>query len=350
MAGTHHLDDAGRRVGLGVEAGRETVGVQLVEEDRGPGHHRGRGVPFGRVGAQDDAQLSHDGRRVRVVPLNVSDDRTDPAAGEGDDVVPVPADVPADPCGSITHRDLRAGHCGDPARQHGLLEPFGEIVFLVVEDRALDALRNAAAQRDQDIAILGAEAGAVAVEQAERTDRTGLGDERQIGRRYDAESFEVRPEDRVGLGEVGLGLDEAGASVRTTSLIGYSSSTRVQRVPGMKACVGPSATRWMRPPASSSPITRLAAPKCSRPWEAVRTSMTSWTVRACASAAVVDSTTLVCRLRWTSASARAAESASSSVASRTMPMIRSGRPFPSRRTHPWVWVQRSPPSRRRMRK
>ena len=90
-----------------------------------------------------------------------------------------------------------------------------------------------------------------------------------------------------------------GARVRTTSLIGYCSSTRVHRVPGTKLSSGPSAIRWMRP-ASSRPITRLVAPRYSGPRESFMTSMTSLTVRACARAAVVASTTLVVRRRSSS--------------------------------------------------
>ena len=93
--GPDELDDAGGQVGLGVQAGREAVGVEFVEEDGGAGHDGGRGVPLGRVGAQHDAQLAHDGGGVGVVALDVADDGADPAAGQRDHVVPVAADVPA---------------------------------------------------------------------------------------------------------------------------------------------------------------------------------------------------------------------------------------------------------------
>ncbi len=96
VAGPDHLDHAGGQVGLGVQAGREAVGVEFVQEDGGAGHDGGRGVALGGVGAQHDAQLAHDGGRVRVVALDVADDRADPAAGQRDDVVPVAADVPAE--------------------------------------------------------------------------------------------------------------------------------------------------------------------------------------------------------------------------------------------------------------
>lgn len=129
-----------------------------------------------------------------------------------------------------------------------------------------------------------------------------------------------------------------GLSVVTTSLIGYSSSVLVTRVPGTYEPSGPSATRWMRP-ASISPMTRLVAPRCARPWDAFSTSMTSWTVLAWASAAVVPSTTLVRTRRTAFSSSRAVESASSWVASRTTPMTWKGRPSPSRRMAPWVWAQ-----------
>lgn len=52
------------------------------------------GCALGGVGAQDDAQLAHDGGGVRVVALDVADDGADLAAGQRDQVVPVAADVP----------------------------------------------------------------------------------------------------------------------------------------------------------------------------------------------------------------------------------------------------------------
>ena len=96
VAGPDHLHHPGGQVGLGVQAGGEAVGVELVEEDGGAGHDGGRGVPLGGVGAQHDAQLAHDGGGVRVVALDVADDGADPAAGQRDHVVPVAADVPAE--------------------------------------------------------------------------------------------------------------------------------------------------------------------------------------------------------------------------------------------------------------
>lgn len=167
-------------------------------------------MPLGRVGAQHDAQLSHDGRRMGVVPLHVADDGPDPAAGQRNDVVPVAPDVPAQPGRAVPDGDLRPRHVRDPARQHGLLEALGEVVLLLVQHGPLQALRDGAAERDQQIAFVAGEAVLVAVEQAERADGAGLGDQWQIGGRGDAEVADVGPQDRVRGGEVGGGLDEAG--------------------------------------------------------------------------------------------------------------------------------------------
>jgi hypothetical protein len=124
-----------------------------------------------------------------------------------------------------------------------------------------------------------------------------------------------------------------------------SSSWRKTEARAMTvAGVCPSAA-YARSTIRSCPITAAACVSCP-----CTSPMTSWTVLAWARAAVVVSTTLVCRRRSPSISRWAVESASSSVASRTMPMMRSGRPVSSRRTEPWVWVQRRLPSRRRMRK
>lgn len=112
VPGPDQLNHSGGQVGLGVGAGGEAVGVEFVEEDGGPRHHRGRAVALGGVGAQHDPELAHDGRRVRVVPLHVADDGTDPAAGKRDDVVPVAADVAAQPGGAVADGDRAPGTSG----------------------------------------------------------------------------------------------------------------------------------------------------------------------------------------------------------------------------------------------
>lgn len=122
--------------------------------------------------------------------------------------------------GAVADGDVGAGDAGDGARQHGLLEAGGEVHVLLVEHGPHEALRDAAAEGDQDVAVLGREAVPVAVEQAHGADRAGLGDEREIGRRGDVQVGDVRPEDRVPGRELLRRLDETGVSVRTASLIG----------------------------------------------------------------------------------------------------------------------------------
>ncbi|CAM5738538.1 hypothetical protein SAFG77S_02993 [Streptomyces afghaniensis] len=189
VAGPDHLEHAGGQVGLRVQAGRGAVGVEFVQEDGGAGHHGRRGVPLGGVGAQHDAQLAHDGRRVRVVALDVADDGADPAAGQRDQVVPVAADVPADGAadggGAVADGDVGPGHARDGPGQHGLLEALRQVHLLLVEHGPLQALRDAAAEGDEDVALLGGEAAPVAVEQPDGADRPCLDDERQIGGRGD---------------------------------------------------------------------------------------------------------------------------------------------------------------------
>ncbi|SCG04146.1 hypothetical protein GA0115255_118782 [Streptomyces sp. Ncost-T6T-2b] len=166
-------------------------------------------MPLGGVRAEHDPELAHDGGGVGVVPLDVPDDGADPAAGQRDQVVPVSADVPAEAGGAVADGDLSPGHGRDPARQHGLLEALGEVVLLFVEHRALEALGDRRAERHQQIAFVGGEAALVPVEQAERADRAGLGDQRHVGGGGDPEVADVGPQDRVGGGEVLGGLDEA---------------------------------------------------------------------------------------------------------------------------------------------
>lgn len=100
-------------------------------------------------------------------------------------------------------------------------------MLLLVEHGPLEALGDRTAEGDEQIPLVGRESGLVAVEEPECPDRTGLRDQRHVRGGGDPEVADVRPEDRVRGGEVVGTLDEAGVSVRITSLIGYGSSTRV---------------------------------------------------------------------------------------------------------------------------
>ncbi len=209
VARPDQLEYARREVCLHVGARREAVGVQLVQEDGGAGHDRAGRVPFGGVRAQHDPQLAHDRRRVRVVALDVADDGADPAARQRDDVVPVAADVLTHPGGAVPYGDLPAGHLRDPPRQHGLLQSLGQVVLLLQQHGALEALRDAAAERHEQVALLLGEAVLVLVEQSDRADRPGLGDERQIGGRRDLHGRDLRPERGIVGGELLSRVEEA---------------------------------------------------------------------------------------------------------------------------------------------
>ncbi|GAA3073427.1 hypothetical protein GCM10020254_16580 [Streptomyces goshikiensis] len=166
-------------------------------------------MPLGRVRPQHDAELSHHRRSVGVVALDVADDGPDPAARQRDDVVPVAADVLAHPRGAVADRDLRALDGGDPARQHRLLEAFRQIVFLLQQHGALKALRDAAAERDEQVPLVLREAVLVLVQQSDRADGAGLGDQRQVGGRRDVHRRDPRPEAGIPGGELGRGVEEA---------------------------------------------------------------------------------------------------------------------------------------------
>lgn len=81
-------------------------------------------------------------------------------------------------------------------RQHGPLEALGEVVLLLEEHRALEALGDAAAERHQEVAFLAGEAAVPGVEQAEGADGPALDDQGQIGARGHRELFDVFPERR----------------------------------------------------------------------------------------------------------------------------------------------------------
>ncbi|GAA3074740.1 hypothetical protein GCM10020000_69710 [Streptomyces olivoverticillatus] len=202
VPGADHLQHAGGEVGFGVGAGCEAVRVQFLQEGGGTRHDGGRGVALGGVGPQHDAQLAHDGGGMGVVALDVADDGADAAAGQRDHVVPVAADVPAHPGGAVADGDLGAGDVGDAARQHGLLQALGEVVLLVEEHGAGDALGEAGAQGDEEVPLLLGEAARVPVEQAEGTDGAGVGDQGEVGGGADADVPDALPQPGVGGGEL----------------------------------------------------------------------------------------------------------------------------------------------------
>ena len=91
-------------------AGREHPGVEVEHEPVGAGHHRGRLVTLGRVGAQGVAQLAHHRGGLHGVALHVADDEGDPLARQLQHVVPVTADAHAVGRGQV------AGGGGQPLR------------------------------------------------------------------------------------------------------------------------------------------------------------------------------------------------------------------------------------------
>lgn len=202
VPGADHSGHPGGEVHLGVGAGGEAFRLQLAQEGRGPGHRGARRVSLDDVGAHHDAQLPHDGRRVRVVALDVADHHPDPALAEGDHVVPVAADVPPHPGGPVPYGDPRARHVRDPAGQHGALESLGQVVLLLEEDGPLEALRDPAAERHQQVPFLGGELALPCVEQPERSDGPSLGDQWEVDAAADGQRLDVRPQVRVAVLEL----------------------------------------------------------------------------------------------------------------------------------------------------
>ncbi|CAM5453848.1 hypothetical protein SAVIM40S_01224 [Streptomyces avidinii] len=197
MPGADHPGHPGGQVHLGVGAGGEPFRLQFAQEGGGPCHRRPGGVALHDVGTHHDAQLPHDGRRVRVVALDVADHHPDPAVAERDHVVPVAADVPPHPGGAVPHGDQGPRHLRDPAGQHGPLESLGKVVLLFEEHGALEALRDTAAECHQQVPLLGGEIAVPRVEEPERPDGPPLGDQRQVDAAADGQGLDVRPQLRV---------------------------------------------------------------------------------------------------------------------------------------------------------
>src|SRR5260370_15441034 len=94
------------------------VGGDLVEA----GEYRcGREVEGGQ-GAGGGAELAHEGGGADVVSGHVADGQGGAAAGQGDDIEPVAADLGRGLRGGVAAGELEAGNVGDRAGQQGALE------------------------------------------------------------------------------------------------------------------------------------------------------------------------------------------------------------------------------------
>ena len=78
------------------------------------------------------AQPAHDPRRPEIVALHVADDEGDEVLAEGDDVVPVAADLDADGRRPVTRRHVPSDDGGDGVRQQVPLQLVRDPAFAVI--------------------------------------------------------------------------------------------------------------------------------------------------------------------------------------------------------------------------
>src|SRR5689334_4348128 len=93
MSREHGSGGAPIQVYFYVTAGNHGVQAQLPEQPVDMGHDGGRAMPFDGVGTQRVADLAHGGSGGGAVTGDVADDDAHDAVVEGNDVVPVAADL-----------------------------------------------------------------------------------------------------------------------------------------------------------------------------------------------------------------------------------------------------------------
>lgn len=174
--------------------------------------------------------------------LYVTDHDAHPAARQGDDVVPVAADLPAAPRRVVAHGDLGRREPGNAPGQHRGLEPGRELPFLVEENSALQRLGDDARETQAEVAVLRREAAAAPVEERQTADGAGLRDQRQEGRGVEPHPLDVRAQPGKLLREVVergdepglLGEDRLGQRQRVVDPMTPEVVEYVRRVPGQR--------------------------------------------------------------------------------------------------------------------
>ena len=111
------------------------------------------------VGAHRGPQLRHHGRRLDAAPDHVADHDADAAAGEREDVVPVPAQAGARG-GQVAGGRLEAEDLPEHGREQPPLEHLGHAPLLV-EPSLLDGERGAVGGELEQVALVGSRTRAV---------------------------------------------------------------------------------------------------------------------------------------------------------------------------------------------
>lgn len=144
--------------------------------------------------------------------LHVTHDDAEAVHRQRDHVVPVTADLASAPGRVIAHGDLAALDLLDPPRQHGRLEAGGELALLVEERRPLEGLGHDGGQAQTQIALIGVEGRAFAVEERQGAEGTRLGDERQIGGRAEFQPLRAGSQHGIAVDELRDRGDEPGTA------------------------------------------------------------------------------------------------------------------------------------------
>ena len=132
MPGAGVDDHSGGGVQAQVAQGGEVAGPEAVDElvepfEDGPGGEAVEGVD-----AQRAAELAHGRRGLHPAADDVAHDGADPDGGEGDDVVPVAADVDVGDSGEVTGREPEAGCVGQLGGDQAPLQRLGDAVLAAV--------------------------------------------------------------------------------------------------------------------------------------------------------------------------------------------------------------------------
>jgi hypothetical protein len=133
---------SGRRIEHGVHAGAHLLAVERAHEARRAPRHLCRRPVLECIGAQRDAQVAHHRRGADPAPDHVADRHPHPPAGQGDHLVPVPADLHAvAPC-QVAPAGRHARDVGRLLGQEVVLERPSDPALALVEAGVLDRHRR----------------------------------------------------------------------------------------------------------------------------------------------------------------------------------------------------------------
>lgn len=208
VSGSDQAGAVAGQVEMGEQAAGEEVRVEVCQEAVDASKDLARGGVSGGVGVDDSADLSHEGRGLDVMALDVADGDGGTCGTAADDVVEVAADVRAVAGGQVANGDVKAGDSGQFLRKQTGLQRTGELVLGVVEAGAVQGLCDESGQRGEDRTFSQRERTRAVVGQDQQPDGPAGGNQGE-----ESPGVPVAVAGSIGVGALEIG--EAGEEARS---------------------------------------------------------------------------------------------------------------------------------------